>query len=366
MRIIYGVHGYSRGHATRASAVLSELTKRHEVQIWAGADAYDLMSPQFDVVRIPSLGFSYGPRGHISLPRTARDYAPLVWDLLTVGRRSQALEARARDFAPDVIVSDAEPWTHRLGPRIGVPRVGFDHFGIMVHCAVRLPWLDRLKSTLDRATYSLLMGRPQRILVSSFFEAEPLSHDTRVIGPLLRPEVLEVSRSAGEHLLVYLNKGAHQLTPGLLAALKGAGLPIRLYGAGREGEEDNIQYRAPSNRGFLEDLASARAVVSTAGNQLVGEALHYGKPMLVMPENCVEQRMNAAAVARLGVGEVHRLEKLTSSVLTGFTRRIPVYRRAAERRAVDGREQALELLERWFEELATREGAVPVAPALAA
>ncbi|MEO1232096.1 MAG: glycosyltransferase family protein, partial [Myxococcota bacterium] len=47
MRILYGVHGYSRGHATRAAAVLSELVKEHEVLIFAGADAYDLLKSDF-------------------------------------------------------------------------------------------------------------------------------------------------------------------------------------------------------------------------------------------------------------------------------------------------------------------------------
>jgi UDP:flavonoid glycosyltransferase YjiC (YdhE family) len=35
MRILYGVHGYGRGHAVRSLAVLSELRLRHEVLVLA-------------------------------------------------------------------------------------------------------------------------------------------------------------------------------------------------------------------------------------------------------------------------------------------------------------------------------------------
>jgi hypothetical protein len=49
---------------------------------------------------------------------------------------------------------------------------------------------------------------------------------------------------------------------------------------------------------FLEDLAGCRAVISTAGNQLIGVALYLCKPVCVMPEacvECVEQRLNAGS-----------------------------------------------------------------------
>jgi len=32
--IAYGVHGYGKGHAMRASAVLPELVRRHGVLVW--------------------------------------------------------------------------------------------------------------------------------------------------------------------------------------------------------------------------------------------------------------------------------------------------------------------------------------------
>ena len=47
------------------------------------------------------------------------------------------------------------------------------------------------------------------------------------------------------------------------------------------------------------------AVVSTAGNQLVGEALYLGKPVLVMPERVnFEQAINAHYLEQSGAGWV--------------------------------------------------------------
>lgn len=352
MRILYGVHGYSRGHATRAAAVLSELVKKHEVLIFAGADAYDLLKSSFEVQPIDSLRFHYGVEGRISPTITLQRSMPLLADMLFYGRRSRELDARVKAFAPDVAISDAEPWTHRVAYRLNIPRVGFDHFGIMVHCKVHFAPGDRLKSAFDRFAYKVLMGQPERVIVSSFYSAPALRPGTRVIGPLLREEVRGIKPGPqGDHLLVYLNNGVYQLTERLKSSLQELQMPVRLYGYPQRGREGNIEFRPPAGRPFLEDLARAKAVVSTAGNQLVGEALYFGRPLLVLPENTVEQRMNAEAVARLGVGETTRFEQLDASVLRRFLERVPLYEKAARKHSTDGREDALNLLDAWIDEL---------------
>src|SRR3546814_17961876 len=78
---------------------------------------------------------------------------------------------------------------------------------------------------------------------------------------------------------------------------------VRVYGTRRRGEDDNLDFRAPSVQGFIDDVAGCRAVLSTAGNQLIGEALHFGKPVLALPEPALEQRLKASMPERMGVGQ---------------------------------------------------------------
>lgn len=361
MRIAYGVHGYSRGHATRAAAVLGSLMERHEVRIYAGGDAYDFLSRSFPVERIPSLGFSYNRHGQLSKVRTFFENLPKATDLFRAGPEFSALLSSMRAFQADIVISDAEPWTHRAALALGIPRIGFDHFGIMVYCRVPLGLLDRARSAFDRGLYRSFIGQPDRVLVSSFYDVPPRSDAVRVIGPLLRDEVHHVQPHSGAHLLVYLNRGVRQLTAALEQALQELPHEIRLYGAGRVGQEGNITFRPPGNRSFLRDLASCRAVVSTAGNQLVGEAIHYGKPMLVAPETTVEQRMNAAAVERMGIGEATTFAELTAPRISAFLSRVPEHTAATRRHRRDGRREALEVLEEWMAELVPR----PAKPATA-
>ncbi len=350
MKIAYGVHGYSRGHATRALSILQSLSSRHELMVLAGGDAYELIAHQFPVQRIPCLGFSYRGKKRSNW-QTLCDNAPKFVDLFRHGQSVQHVSQLLSGFGAEAVISDAEPWTHRAAQRLSIPRIGFDHFGILVHCHVGLPCSDWVKSLVDRFMYRFLTRAPEKVLVSSFFPAQPTRPGVEVIGPILRQQVRKARASRGKHLLAYFNQGAAQVSESVLHALQGAGLPVKLYGTRRRGTLGNLHFCPPGLQPFLSDLASCRAVISTAGNQLVGEAMALAKPILAVPETTVEQRLNAREIVRLGIGEQTRLEDLSASRIVGFLQRSEGYARRALLEARDGHGQAVQILERWFREL---------------
>lgn len=359
MRIAYGIFGYGRGHATRAASVLTELSKNHRVLIIAGGDACEQLSGSYPIFKIPTLGYHYRANAKRSNYLTLRNNAWHVLDIFFRGPTFQSIVKEMQDFKPDVVISDAEPWTHRAARFLGIPRIGFDHFGIMAYCRPQIPVRDWLGSRRDAWVYRILMGQPQRVLVSSFYEAPPRRAGVSCVPPLLRDEVTKLAPRRGEHLLAYFNKGEHQFTPRVEAAVRRVAAPFLVYGTARRGIEGNLDFRPLSNLPFLEDLASCRAVFSTAGNQLVGEALHLGKPMLVMPEDCVEQRVNAAAVERLGIGVQVRHADISAATIDDFLRREGSFADRIRHSARDGRREAVAAIERFLQELAPQAASEP-------
>ena len=299
MRIAYGVFGYGRGHATRALTVLPELTSRHDVLLLASADAYDAISPSYPVTRLPAMGYVYGDHGERCLRLTFQRNFGLGADLTFGGVEMRKLEETLRQFRPDVIISDAEPWLHAVATRLQIPRISFDHFGVLAWCRPPVAPTDRLRVLRDVAAYRAWIGRPDRVIVSSFYPLPSRHPGVRVIGPLCREEIRQATPTRGDHVLTYFNKGDMQLTPKIDAALRALDVPVHVYGTSRRGADENIVFKAPGNQSFVDDLASCRAVFSTAGNQLVGEAIYLGKPMLVTPEHTVEQRCNGLALDRI-------------------------------------------------------------------
>jgi uncharacterized protein (TIGR00661 family) len=193
------------------------------------------------------------------------------------------------------------------------------------------------------------------VLVSSFYPVRARRPDVKVVGPLLRQAVRDQVPRRGDHLLAYFNQGNEQLRPPILSALAQAGPPVHVYGSDRRGQEGSLTFLPLSNLPFLEDLASCRAVISTAGNQLIGEALYLGKPVCVLPECCAEQRLNAAAVERLGIGMRVSARRFTAERLRTFLANLDIYGRNLQRHVRDGVHESLQAIEQFLAEL------VPVA-----
>jgi uncharacterized protein (TIGR00661 family) len=326
MRIAYGVHGYGRGHASRALAILPELKRQHEVLLLAGGDAYDLLKPDHAVVRIPTLRFYYVKKSRFSPFWSALRNFPSLLDIELHGPGLGCVCASLADFAPDVVIADADSWTHRAAKRLNIPRISFDHFGILAYCKHQVSAFDQAGLWMNSLGYKRIMGQPERVVVSSFYPAEPARPGVTVVGPLLRAEVLKTRPSEGEHLLVYLNQGRNMFTSRLRRALIELGIPVKIYGMGERKRDENLVFCPQSNLPFVEDLANCRALLSTAGNQLIGEALHLNKPVLVIPEQSLEQRLNAAAVDRLGIGIGVTLRAIRTEVIRTFLALAPRYK----------------------------------------
>ncbi len=364
MKIIYGVMGYGRGHAMRTAAVLPALMKTHDVLVLAGEDAYEMLHKRFPTVKIPTIGYVYDQSGRISPPLTIRRNASPMTDLLLGGAATRRVEQLIRDHQTDLVISDSEAWTHRAARRMGIPRISFDHVGIIAYCKPPLPREDWLLGHRDALGYLSLMGIPERILVSSFYPAIPRWAGTEVIGPLMRDEVLAQTASDGDYLMAYFNKGEHQYLPHVEAALKGLSIPVKVYGTTRRGRDGNLHYRPRANEAFVQDMAGCRAMLSTSGNQAMGEAIHFGKPVFVLPEDCFEQRLNAFMVERMGIGRRSSFADISSDQIEEFLLNENGYRANMDTHRRDGRREAVQTLHRFIAELSGAKSAAPSAPRL--
>jgi len=350
MRILYGVHGYGLGHATRAACVVPRLARRHQVLLLAGGDARTALERVHPVYPVPSLAYVY--RGaRVSPSSTLAQNAPHLVDALLGGCTRCLVEELIAAFKPDLVISDAEIFTHRAAGRLGVPRIGFDHFGVLAHARPPAPRGYGIHLAGATAAYRLMMGQPERAIVSSFYDAPARRPGVVFVPTLLRAEVLAATPRRGDHLLVYLNRARHQLTARLEQMLQSLHLPSILYGAGREGKEGLVSYRKLDPQQFVVDLAGCRAILSTAGNQLVGEAMHPGKGLLVAPEASTEQHVNALAVERLGIGRWSSPGELSLGLMRDFLDHADDYGARARHLARDGTEAAVQAMEQFAMEL---------------
>lgn len=329
-KILFSMAGEGRGHATRVRAMVDLLRGRHQISLFAPGDAFDLLAPAFagtevPVEQIPGLRFYYSPKGRLDPFRTLGmagkylvGFPRLLWDL----------RARIQEEKPDLVITDFEPSLPRAARRLGVPFISLNHqHFLVVNDLTALPkHLQRyakLFSLVVRGYYSGM----ERTIVSSFY-FPPLLPAFRnkvvQVGVILRPAVIATPSTRAGHLVAYLRKFG---PPHVIEALKKVRMPVKLYGLGVRPRDANIEFKAISESEFLKDLGSCEALVSTAGNQLVGEALYLGKPVLAMPEpNNHEQYINAFFLAQERTGDWCELDAFSGEVLQGFLDRLDEYR----------------------------------------
>jgi UDP:flavonoid glycosyltransferase YjiC (YdhE family) len=123
------------------------------------------------------------------------------------------------------------------------------------------------------------------------------------------------------------------------------GCEVRLYGKGALPRKGNIMYRKTGPDSFTDDLVTCRAVISSAGNQLVGETMWLGKPILVIPEHSMDQRLNARSVVDYRVGMQTTYDLFTTGLIENFLRNEHRFRKNCEKYARDATTEVIRIVQ---------------------
>jgi uncharacterized protein (TIGR00661 family) len=361
VRILYGVVGEGMGHAMRSAVVLEGLfAQGHEVRIAVSGRAADYLAARYPeaVIRITGLSLVYRDN-RVAVIRSAAENLKALRGLPSNVRRY--LET-ARDFQPDVVISDFESWTYWFARGQSVPIVSVDNMQAISRCELdpEIVSADRRSFLVAKGIVSAKLPRCNTYLVTSFFFPPVRKERTTMHPPILRESVLKrrSTTTVGDHLLVYQTGTSHDE---LVEQMIQSGLPCRVYGLRRDLKEDlqvsNLTFRPFSEDRFLDDLASARAVVVGGGFTVMGEAICLGKPMLSVPlRGQFEQILNARYVEQLGYGTWSR--EVSDDDLKQLYERAPDYRRELEKFEHDGNAGFFAQLDRSMT-AAIDEGALP-------
>ncbi|MCP4870701.1 MAG: teichoic acid biosynthesis protein [Proteobacteria bacterium] len=332
MKILYGIVGEGMGHATRSRVVVEHLLERgHELRIVVSGRAHSFLKDRLEgrlsltIHEIEGLHLEMD-EGGIDLLETVLsnlELAPMrLRHNLGVYR-----EVAEDDFKPDLVVSDFESWAYLYARNHRIPVISIDNMQVLNRCS-HTGVIEKGNLDFQVAKWSVRAKVPgaYHYLITSFFYPTITKKRTTFIPPILRPEILVAERKPGDHVLVYQTRAGSEA---LLPVLKTLPYEFYVYGLGREGTEDNVTLKGFSETGFINDLATAKAVVANAGFSLMGEAVHLHVPMLALPlDGQFEQELNARYLGALGYGSW--TPKADADVLTRFIERTEQHEEALQ------------------------------------
>ncbi|MFM7243916.1 MAG: glycosyltransferase family protein [Planctomycetaceae bacterium] len=315
-KIAISLCGEGRGHATRVSTLVHRLEQRHDILVWTSADALEFLRrrfasghPRVRIEQVPGMVFEYSA-GRLDVARSIA--AGIEYHARLLGPLVDRMIGELETFGADLAITDFEPALPRAAGRLGVPLVSVDHQHFLVAYDLDvLPLSLRWHAWLMGHAVWMVVPEADDTVVSAFFRP-PLRHGWEhavQVGPLLRPEVATARASDQGFVLSYLRRHTPFST---IEALADCGAPVRVYGLGEREPVGRVSFHAIDDAAFVADLAACTALVAAAGNQLIGEALHLGKAMLVLPEIAhAEQSMNAHFLQSMGCGDFCPLEDAT-------------------------------------------------------
>jgi uncharacterized protein (TIGR00661 family) len=343
VKVLYGVNGEGMGHATRSEVVIGSLLERHQVRVFASGAAFRHLSE-----RLPAVEQVFGPtfameEGQIRRWQTVLQNVRSARDELPEGVKAWAEEVD--EWQPDVVISDFEPVSAAFARWARTPLIAVDNINVIDRCrhGRRIIGVQRDDYLIARALVRGMVPRAAEYIVTTFFRPPLARKRTTLVPPILRPEIAAARSEQGEHLLVYWG-GEKEL----LEALRRSGVPCLIYGM-RGGPDEvtvegNLEFRPPSNEGFVEALRTCRGVVAGGGFSLLSEAVYLGKPVLSVPlRGQFEQLMNARYLQARRYGLC--AEDPGEAALTGFLEELPSYREALSTYRQDGNAVALKTIE---------------------
>jgi uncharacterized protein (TIGR00661 family) len=329
MRILYGVVGEGMGHAIRSKAVIDHLIRSegHEVEVVVSGRAHEVLADFFpEVHRIWGLSMTF------------EDSRFKVWRSL-LDNLSEALDSGfpenirqyfeiTEDFRPHCVISDFESWSYFFGVRHALPVVCIDNIQMVSRCRHDPEFIRRYRKEYELQKNFVKSKTPgsSHYYIPTFFYPEVRKGRTTLVPPILRQEILDAEPTDGDHVLVYQTTTSSEDLPEVLAAVDQR---FVVYGYRRDIDgpvtEGNVTYRPFDETAFVDDLASARAVIANGGFTLMGETVHLRKPMLCIPlVSQFEQLLNAHYLEELGYG--FSMDQLDVPTIRHFLDRLDVYR----------------------------------------
>jgi uncharacterized protein (TIGR00661 family) len=357
MRILYGVVGEGMGHATRSKVVCEHLAARgHQVKIVVSGRAHAFLAKSFpDVVEIRGLTIRYVDNRLDRDGTIARNFLAAPAILATnVG----AYFDKVARFKPDAVISDFDSFAYLFAKRHRIPVVSIDNQQIISRCKLgKFAKQDvKVDYQMTKAFVRAKLPACNHYVITSFFfptVRKKYEDDTTLVPPILRESVLEARKRSrsGDHVLVYQTSTSDTKLLGELERVRGAKFVV--YGLRRNARQGNCILKEFSEDGFVEDLATARAVVSNGGLSLIGEAVYLGKPVFSVPvRNQYEQILNARYLEELGYGLA--AERIEADVLRLFLAEGPKYAARVAKHRQDGNKELYQVVDHLLERFARK------------
>ncbi len=344
--IFYAVAGEGNGHAIRAKTIIDELRKDHVVHIFSHGKGYYYLKQFFPLARILGFHMYYVNNTVSSVLTGIVNIAKFPLMLLA---SLQYIPAFIK-YKPDAVITDFEPFALYWAKIFNVQTISIDNQHSIINTKIdkiRGQWLTELYS---RIVIHSFIPKPGKTIITTFFPTEIIKKNTVLVPPVVKQDVLEIrkkiksakkkSESSRGHIFVYQTSPSYKR---LIPVLKKIKKEFIIYGFNAEAEEGNLIFKKFNTKEYLEDLATADAVIINGGFTVLSEALFLGKPIFSIPiKRQFEQIVNGHYINKLQYGMA--VKEITEEKFEVFLKKMEACRKNIKKIKWDNNKMLFEIL----------------------
>lgn len=337
--IAYGVLGVGLGHSARCQRIVDALLKKRKdlsIIILTSSLSYDLLSNIYKKekrIRLKKI-WSYKYLVENERINFVKTFFQVILPAFFVTRwkRLKVISKFLKKEKVKFLVIDFEPVSSRAAIKNNIPFVSINHPMILRFGNFKLFKIhkeQRMSFICAKIITHLMQPVKGGVFVTSFFKTKKLTGGARLIGPILREGIIKSRKKVKDKgfVLVYLKDTLNNTIRKVISKDKDHRFVVYVKNPQKYKDTKNAKYKQISLVSFTKDLVNCSCVVSTAGNQLISEAVYLGKPLLVIPErNQFEQSFNAKMLVKEGFGTSVQREGFNKDTLNKFIKDVNKYK----------------------------------------
>lgn len=292
MKILYAIQGTGNGHISRAKAFMPHLVKVGDLDLLVSGTSSEVDVGYQVKYKHSGLSFKFGTKGGIDYKYSllSSDPISLINDIMTIDLSSYNL-----------VISDFEPIVSWACKRLGKNCVGLSHQAAFLSSNT-----PRISKKNHLQEWILRYYAPVTEAIGFHYQR----YDSFIYPPVIRPDVRSLKPYVGDHVTVYLPSYADSTLINIFRRVGSVEWEVFSKHCSESYSIENISVYPITNEAYLRSLEGCCGLISGAGFEAPSEAIHLGKKLMSIPmSGQYEQQCNAAALKKLGVYVVERIDE---------------------------------------------------------
>ena len=298
MKIFYAIQGTGNGHISRAEQLYPYLQKHGEVDFFLSGSNAQLQTPLPIKYKSNGISLHYKNTGGM-------DYGKISKSLgFNIYKEAKALPIENYD----VIINDFEFITSLACTLKKKKSIQFGH-----QASFQSKLTPRASNFNPLGNWVLNKFVKSTDYLGLHFE----SYDKNIYNPIIKDEIINAFPIDNGHITVYLPQYSIAfLSPYLLTQSK-FNFEVFTKEVTQVTEYKNLTLLPIDNKTFTNSLIQCHGIITAGGFETPAEALYLKKKLLSIPIlNHFEQECNGAAMQKLGVTVIKKIDKNFNQIFT--------------------------------------------------